>query len=100
MEYPQAAWFKFKFFIVSTAVVQHMNPAFALNKSVAIEDGQNTMTPQLNGWYGRNGIFQCIFLTKKFCILIQIIGSIGYQTSDKPFPELMIAQFSDAYTHL
>ena len=59
-------------------------------------------------------IFECIFLNEKCCISIQISlkfvpkGSIDNKsvlvqvkawrwTSDKPLPEPMLAQFTDAY---
>ena len=57
-------------------------------------------------------IFKCFFTTEKFCILVQISlnfvpkGLIDnklvqvmawHQTGDKPLPELMMTQFTDAY---
>ena len=74
----------------------------------------NSSTPGQNGRHILDDIFKCIFMNEKFCILIQIPlkcvskGPIGndsvlvqvmawHQIGDKPFPELVLIQFTEAY---
>ena len=74
----------------------------------------NSSPPEQNGRHLADDIFRCIFVNEKFCISIQISlklvpkGQIDYKsaliqvmalcrTGDKPLPEPMLTQFSDAY---
>ena len=74
----------------------------------------NSFFPGQNGRYFSEDIFKCIFMNENFCILIQISltfvpnGLIdnsralvqllaGRQTYEKPLPEPLLIQFTDAY---
>ena len=70
--------------------------------------------PGQNGWHFTGNIFRCIFMNEKFCILIpnslkfvpkcpidnmsalvQVMA--WHQIGNKPLPEPMLIQFTDAY---
>ena len=74
----------------------------------------NTSRPRQNGHHFADNIFKCISMNEKICILIQISlkfvprGLIDNkaalvwvkpwrQTGDKPLPESMLIQLTDAY---
>ena len=74
----------------------------------------NSSPPEQHGRHFADDIFRCIFVNEKFCIAIQISlkfvpkGQIDYKsalvqvmawrrTGDKPLPEPMLTQFTDAY---
>ena len=74
----------------------------------------NSSPPERNGRHFADDIFRCIFVNEKFCLLIQIPlkfvpkGQIDYKsvlvrvmawrrTGDRPLPEPMLTQFTDAY---
>ena len=73
-----------------------------------------TSSPAQNGRHFADNIYKCIFLNQKFCILIPIslnfvpkcpIGNkwalvqvmAWHRIGDKPLPEPMLIQFTDAY---
>ena len=74
----------------------------------------NSSPPGQNGRHFADGIFKCIFLNEKCCILIRISFNVdpkgpinnkwalvqvmvGRWIGDKPLPEPMLIQFTDAY---
>ena len=69
----------------------------------------NSSPPSLNGRLFADNIFECIFMNEKFCISIHIPRDLidnnsvlvqvmaWHQTGDKPWPEPMLTQFTDAY---
>ena len=74
----------------------------------------NPFTPRQNGRHFADDIFKCMLMNEKFCILIQIslkfvpkrpidnksalVQVMAWRrTGDKPLPEPMLAQFTDAY---
>ena len=74
----------------------------------------NSSPPEQDGCHFAVHIFRCILMNEKFCILIQISlkfvpkGQIDYKsalvqvmawrrTGEKPLPEPMLTQFTDAY---
>ena len=76
--------------------------------------GFNSAPPRQNGYHFADDIFRCIFVYEKFRIFIQISlkfvrkGLIDNKaalvqvmawrwTGDKPLPEPMLIQFTDAY---
>ena len=76
--------------------------------------GVNSSPPGQNGRHFADGIFKCIFMNEKFCILIKIslklvpndlidnktalIQVMAWRRAgDKPLPEPMLMQFTDAY---
>ena len=74
----------------------------------------NSSPPGQNGWHFADDVFICNFLDEKWCIFIRISlkcvshGPIDNKsvlvqvmawrrTCDKPLPERMVTQFTDAY---
>ena len=74
----------------------------------------NSSPPERNGRHFTADTFKCTFMNENFCILIQVSlklvlkGPIDNKpalvqvmawcrTGDKPLPEPMLTQFSDAY---
>ena len=74
----------------------------------------NSSPPEQNGHHFTDHIFKCIFIKEKFCVSIQILlkfvleGTIdnnsasvqvmaGRRAGNKPLPEPMLSQVTDAY---
>ena len=65
-------------------------------------NGLNTLRLRQDVCHFTDDIFKCIFVNEIFCILIRISLKFvpRHPIDNKPLPESMLTQFTDAYTYL